>query len=87
MALKDSIRVGMSLPHHSPEPIDMATVRRVAERAEALGFSTAGFGKSVQILRAELEKLGRDPAAFPISKRVFLSVDERADKARAEVDR
>ena len=245
MALKDSIRVGMSLPHRSPEPIDMATVRRVAERAEALGFSdlwvtentldhvfsfdpgviltyaaavttrirvgvavvvlpvhnpshvahqfatldyvsngrailgvglgrehhysefqvsierrvrrfregveiikalwtqpkvdyagsiyrlggagmvlkpvqkphppiwfggdhpdavrraaalgdgwmgaggstTAGFGKSVQILRAELEKLGRDPATFPISKRVFLSVDERADKARAEVDR
>src|SRR5687767_5064020 len=39
MALKDRIPVGMSLPHRSPEPIDMATVRRVAERAEALGFS------------------------------------------------
>ena len=39
MALKDSIPVGMSLPHRSPDPIDMATVRRVAERAEALGFS------------------------------------------------
>ncbi len=49
--------------------------------------STAAFGKSVQILRAELEKLGRDPATFPISKRVFLSVDERADIARAEIDR
>ena len=39
MALKDSIPVGMSLPHRSPDPIDMASVRRVAERAEALGFS------------------------------------------------
>src|SRR5919202_1690590 len=39
MAIKDRIRVGMSLPHRSPEPLDMATVRRVAERAEALGFS------------------------------------------------
>ena len=39
MALKDSIAVGMSLPHRSPDPIDMATVRYVAERAEALGFS------------------------------------------------
>lgn len=39
MALKDSIPIGMSLPHRSPDPISMATVRRVAERAEALGFS------------------------------------------------
>ena len=245
MALKNSIPIGMSLPHRSPEPIDMATVRRVAERAEALGFSdlwvtentldhvfsfdpgviltyaaavttrirlgvavvvlpvhnpshvahqfatldrvsngrailglglgrdhhykefqvpmehrvrrfregveiikalwtqekvdyagsiyrldgdgmvikpvqkphppiwlggnhpdavrraaalgngwmaaggstTAAFGKSVQILRAELEKLGRDPATFPVSKRVFLSVAERPDVAKAELDR
>src|SRR6185436_19009422 len=39
MALKDRIPIGTSLPHRAPEPIDMATVRRVAERAEALGFS------------------------------------------------
>jgi probable F420-dependent oxidoreductase len=51
------------------------------------GSSIAGFGKCVPVLRAELEKLGRDPAAFPISKRVFLSVDENADIARAELDR
>ena len=38
MALKDKIAFGMSLPHRSPEPIDMAAVRLVAERAEALGF-------------------------------------------------
>ena len=39
MALKDKIPVGISLPHRSPEPIDMTAVDRVATRAEALGFS------------------------------------------------
>ena len=39
MALKDKIAVGMSLPHRSPDVIDMAAVDRVAQRAEALGFS------------------------------------------------
>src|SRR6201993_1419555 len=38
MALKDKIALGVSLPHRSPEPIDIETVRRVAQRAEALGF-------------------------------------------------
>jgi len=38
MALKDSIAFGMSLPHRSPDPIDMGAVRQVARRAEALGF-------------------------------------------------
>jgi alkanesulfonate monooxygenase SsuD/methylene tetrahydromethanopterin reductase-like flavin-dependent oxidoreductase (luciferase family) len=41
----------------------------------------------VQILREELEKLGRNPATFPISKRVFLSVAERPEIAKAELDR
>jgi alkanesulfonate monooxygenase SsuD/methylene tetrahydromethanopterin reductase-like flavin-dependent oxidoreductase (luciferase family) len=51
------------------------------------GSSTAHFSQSVPILRAALEKAGRDPATFPISKRVFLSVHERADVARAEAHR
>ena len=38
MALKDRISLGMSLPHRSPDPLDVATVRQVAQRAEALGF-------------------------------------------------
>src|SRR5215207_4081702 len=45
-------------------------VRRAAHLGDgwmaAGGSSTAAFGKSVQILRAELEKLGRNPATFPI---------------------
>src|SRR5262245_42335053 len=38
MALKDKIALGISLPHRSPEPIDMGELRRVAQRSEALGF-------------------------------------------------
>jgi probable F420-dependent oxidoreductase len=38
MALKDTTRLGMSLPHRSPDRIDVAAVRQVAQRAEALGF-------------------------------------------------
>jgi len=38
MALKDQIAFGMSLPHRSIEPIDMAAVKGVAQRAEELGF-------------------------------------------------
>src|SRR6266702_2347391 len=38
MALKDQIPFGMALPHRAPEPIDMGELRRVAQRAEALGF-------------------------------------------------
>lgn len=38
MALKDKIAFGMSLPHRSPDPIDINSVQQVARRAEALGF-------------------------------------------------
>ena len=38
MALKDSVAFGISLPHRSPDPIDMRAVKTVAQRAEALGF-------------------------------------------------
>jgi alkanesulfonate monooxygenase SsuD/methylene tetrahydromethanopterin reductase-like flavin-dependent oxidoreductase (luciferase family) len=66
-------------------------VRRAARLGDgwiAAGGSTTGaFGTSVQILRDELNKLGRDPATFPISKRVFLSVAERPEVAKAELDR
>ena len=51
------------------------------------GSSNAAFVRSVPILREALEKAGRDPAAFPTSKRVFLAVDERPGIARAELHR
>jgi probable F420-dependent oxidoreductase len=51
------------------------------------GSSTATFSRCVPILKAALEKAGRDPATFPISKRVFMSVHERPEAARQELER
>ena len=51
------------------------------------GSSIASFGEAVPLLHAALEEAGRDPATFPISKRVFMSVHENAEQARAEVHR
>jgi alkanesulfonate monooxygenase SsuD/methylene tetrahydromethanopterin reductase-like flavin-dependent oxidoreductase (luciferase family) len=66
-------------------------VRRTATLGDAWmgsgGSSVAVFSRCVPILKEALEKAGRDPATFPISKRVFLSVHERAEAARAELDR
>jgi alkanesulfonate monooxygenase SsuD/methylene tetrahydromethanopterin reductase-like flavin-dependent oxidoreductase (luciferase family) len=66
-------------------------LRRAATLADgwmgAGGSSTADFARAVPILKTTLEKAGRDPVAFPISKRVFLSVHERPDVARAELHR
>jgi probable F420-dependent oxidoreductase len=66
-------------------------VRRAAAIADgwmgAGGSSTAAFEKSVPVLRQALERAGRDPDAFPISKRVFMSVHERPEVARDEVNR
>ena len=66
-------------------------VRRAATIADGWmgsgGSSATTFARSVPILKAALEKAGRDPATFPISKRVFIAVDERADVARAELHR
>jgi probable F420-dependent oxidoreductase len=66
-------------------------VRRAARIADGWmgsgGSSIAEFKASVPILKQELEKVGRDPAAFPISKRVFMAVDERPAVARAELNR
>jgi len=66
-------------------------IRRAARIADGWmgsgGSSIADFKASVPILKQELEKAGRDPAAFPISKRVFMAVDDRPDVARAELNR
>jgi probable F420-dependent oxidoreductase len=66
-------------------------LRRTARIADGWmgsgGSSNAAFIRSVPILKAALEEADRDPADFPISKRVFVSVDERAEAARAELHR
>ncbi len=44
--------------------------------------STEQFAGQVQIVRAELSDQGRDPAAFPIAKRVYIAVDDDGERAR-----
>ena len=60
-------------------------LRRTAQMGDAFmgagSLSTAKFAEEVQMLRRLLEAAGRDPAAFPIAKRVYIAVDR--DKARA----
>jgi len=81
-------------PVQKPLPIWMGVghpdaVRRAASLADGWmgsgGSSIEEFGRSVPILKAALEKAGRDPAAYPISKRIFMAVDERREVARAEL--
>lgn len=66
-------------------------IRRAATIADGWmgtgGGSVESFRRDVALLQEELQRVGRDPAKFPISKRVFLSAHERADVARAELDR
>ena len=66
-------------------------VRRTAGIADGWmgsgGSSIAEFGRSVPILKEALAAAGRDPKAFPISKRVFMAVDEKPERARAELNR
>ena len=59
------------------------------QRAVALGgafmgagsLSTAKFADEVVLLRRRLAEAGRDPAAFPVAKRVYIAVDP--DRGRA----
>ncbi|MGE0416726.1 MAG: LLM class flavin-dependent oxidoreductase [Acetobacteraceae bacterium] len=66
-------------------------VRRTAQLADGWmgsgGSSIAEFARSVPILKQALEQAGRDPASFPISKRLFMAVDENPDVARRELNR
>jgi probable F420-dependent oxidoreductase len=51
------------------------------------GSTIAAFAQSVPLLREALAQAGRDPDTFPISKRIFVAVDERPEVARAELHR
>lgn len=83
-------------PVQKPLPIWMGVghpnaIRRSAALADgwmgAGGSTSEDFRKAVPLLREALEKAGRDPNGFPISKRIFIAVDEKPDAARAELHR
>jgi alkanesulfonate monooxygenase SsuD/methylene tetrahydromethanopterin reductase-like flavin-dependent oxidoreductase (luciferase family) len=48
--------------------------------------TTRDFGRNVEQLRRFMDEEGRDPATFPISKRVYLAVDKDEKKAKAGLD-
>jgi probable F420-dependent oxidoreductase len=66
-------------------------LRRAASIADGWmgsgGSTIAAFQESVPLLRDALVQAGRDPKSFPISKRIFIAVDERPQIARAELQR
>lgn len=83
-------------PVQQPLPIWMGVghrnaIRRTATMADGWmgsgGSSIAEFARSVPLLREALVQAGRDADNFPISKRIFMAVDERPEVARAELHR
>ena len=62
-----------------------AGLRRTARLADgwmgAGSTTTAQFIEHAQILKQALRDRGRDPEAFPISKRVYVAIDDDADRA------
>jgi probable F420-dependent oxidoreductase len=68
-----------------------AAVRRTAELADGWmgsgGSTIAQFAESVPILKQALAERGRDPETYPISKRIFMAVDDNAASARRQLDR
>lgn len=48
--------------------------------------TTADFGGNVEHLRRFMDEEERDPATFPISKRVYLAVDDDAARAKRRLD-
>jgi alkanesulfonate monooxygenase SsuD/methylene tetrahydromethanopterin reductase-like flavin-dependent oxidoreductase (luciferase family) len=60
---------------------------RVADGYMCAGpTTTADFGVHVGHLRRFMDEEGRDPATFPISKRVYLAVDVDARRAKRRLD-
>ncbi|MDP6072435.1 MAG: LLM class flavin-dependent oxidoreductase [SAR202 cluster bacterium] len=64
-------------------------LRRTARLADgwmgAGSTTTEQFKEHVIALRNELEERGRDPDAFPISKRVYLAIDDERDRAEGRI--
>jgi len=47
---------------------------------------TARFAEQVPVVRAALTEFGRDPATFPIAKRLYIAVDDDAARARQRIN-
>lgn len=47
---------------------------------------TASFVSNVKIVRQALAEAGREPGSFPIAKRIYIGVDDDADRARTRMN-
>jgi alkanesulfonate monooxygenase SsuD/methylene tetrahydromethanopterin reductase-like flavin-dependent oxidoreductase (luciferase family) len=86
----------LPLPVQQPLPVWFGgshpnALKRTAALADGwMGSGNSGvaaFKGHVALLKEALAAAGRDPQAFPISKRVFLSVHQRSEQAYQEVRR
>jgi alkanesulfonate monooxygenase SsuD/methylene tetrahydromethanopterin reductase-like flavin-dependent oxidoreductase (luciferase family) len=67
-------------------PAALARAVRLGDAFLGAGSSTtAKFVEAVKTVRTELDKQGKDPANFAIAKRVYLTVDNNAARARERV--
>ena len=48
--------------------------------------STARFAEQVMVVRAALAEAGRPAESFPIAKRVYVAIDDNAERARARMN-
>lgn len=66
-----------------------AALRRAARHGDGFfgagSTTTARFAEQVTIVREALAEAGRDPASFRIAKRVYIHVDDDAERARRQV--
>jgi len=66
-----------------------AALRRAARLGDGFfgagSTTTATFAEQVRVLREALAEAERDPATFPIAKRVYVTVDEDAGRAKARL--
>ncbi|MGX9789969.1 LLM class flavin-dependent oxidoreductase [Mycobacterium sp. MMS18-G62] len=67
-------------------PKAIARAVRLGDAFLGAGSSTtASFVEAVKTARRELDKQGKDPAGFTIGKRVYLTIDDDAARARERV--
>ncbi|HEU5161165.1 MAG TPA: LLM class flavin-dependent oxidoreductase [Streptosporangiaceae bacterium] len=66
-----------------------AAVRRAVRHGDGFfgagSTTTADFADQVALVRRELDEQGRDSGGFGIAKRVYLAVDDDAERARGQV--
>jgi len=69
---------------HAPKALARAV--RLGDGFIGAGSSTtATFADEVRMIKAAVDRRGKDPAAFPIAKRVYVMIDDDPGRARERV--